>query len=101
LHVHIDGLETATPGIRFVPEAGPAAIAQEGLPPDAMRLGARPRLQRVEIAPVLRIPKWRSENSRFSWSSRPSGLAATEPEIFGPNPKTVLMPVSALTRIPR
>src|SRR5439155_17379609 len=39
--------------IRFVPEAGAAGVFEEVLPPNAMRFGAGPLHEGVEIAPVL------------------------------------------------
>jgi hypothetical protein len=42
-----------------------------------------------------------SENKRFSWSNRPSGLAATDLPILGPKEMRVFKPRGELTFIPR
>src|SRR5581483_8106542 len=51
--VVVDRLDAAPRGVRLVPEAGPAGVAKEVLPPAAMRFGARPRFQALVVAPVL------------------------------------------------
>src|SRR5699024_1931009 len=48
--------------IRLMPETGTAGVAQELLPPDTMRIGARPSLERLEVAPVLADTQmWRQQ----------------------------------------
>jgi len=49
----IDGFHAAMAKIGFVPEAGASGIAQEILPPLAVRVGAGPFNQGIGIAPVL------------------------------------------------
>jgi hypothetical protein len=63
-----------------MPEPCATEVTQKRLPPHAVRLGVR---------------------SRSSWRSRPSGSALCERSICGPSPRSVLIPVNALTRMPR
>src|SRR4051812_31619279 len=52
-HIVVDGFHAAAHEVRFVPEAGPARVSEKLAPPFAMRVGPRPSLQRIEVAPVL------------------------------------------------
>jgi len=51
--VVVDGFHAAVAVIGFVPEASAAGILQEFLPPFAVRVGARPFHEGVNVAPVL------------------------------------------------
>src|SRR3954468_5279665 len=52
-HVVVDRLHATLHQVRFVPEAGSAGVLEERLPPQAVWFGARPRQQRIHVAPVL------------------------------------------------
>src|SRR5262249_42509846 len=52
-YVVVNRLHAAAHKVGFVPKAGASGVAQKLLPPQHVRLGARPTLERVKIAPVL------------------------------------------------
>src|SRR5699024_990596 len=52
-HIDVNRFHAAAHAIGLVPETRAARIAQELPPPVAVRLGARPGFQRVEILPLL------------------------------------------------
>src|SRR4051812_29112830 len=55
-HVAVHRFHSPTHEVGFVPEAGAARITLKLLPPDTVRLGTRPALECIEVAPVLPHP---------------------------------------------
>ena len=62
--VVVDGFHAATHGVGFVPESGASGVAEEVLPPLAVRIGASPGEERVHIAPVLADSGMRGEERK-------------------------------------